>query len=160
MTRRRWGLLALAVAGVGWILGAEWVSIHHGVPENHFIDAMTGLAFLTCGIIALDRRPGNAIGSLMIAFAFVYYLGNWGNIDVPVLPLLGASVGQWGSTPILAQIALSYPSGRLRTTFDRVVIGLIYAWAISICIVILLVYDPRSDPNPRVVRGADLQGCF
>jgi signal transduction histidine kinase len=148
VTRRRWGLLALAVAGVGWILGAEWVSIHHGVPENHFIDAMTGLAFLTCGIIALDRRPGNAIGSLMIAFAFVSYFGNWGNIDVPVLPLLGASVGQWGATPILAQIALSYPSGRLRTTFDRVVIGLVYAWAIGICVVILLVFDPRSGGCP------------
>ena len=148
MTRRRWGLLALAVAGVCWILGAEWVSIHHGVPENHFIDAMTGLAFLACGIIALDRRPGNAIGSLMIAFAFVSYFGNWGNIDVPVLPLLGASVGQWGATPILAQIALSYPSGRLRTTVDRVVIGLVYAWAIGICVVILLVFDPRSGGCP------------
>jgi len=145
VTGRRWALFALAVAGVGWILGAEWVSIRHGVPENHFIDAMTGLAFLTCGIIALDRRPGNAIGTLMIAFAFVSYFGNWGNIDVPVLPLLGASVGQWGATPILAQIALSYPSGRLRTTFDRLVIGLVYAWSVGICVVILLVYDPRSE---------------
>ncbi len=145
MTRRRWGLLALAVAGVGWILGAEWVSIRHGVPENHFLDAMTGLAFLTCGIIALDRRPGNAIGTLMIAFAFVSYVGNWGNIDVPVLPVLGASVGQWGATPILAHIAVSYPTGRLRTSIDRVVVGLVYAWAAGICVVILLVYDPRAE---------------
>ena len=148
MNRRRWWLLALGVAGVAWILSAEWVSIHHGVPENHFIDALTGLAFLTCGIVALDRRPGNAIGALMIAFAFVSYFGNWGNVDVPVLPLLGASVGQWAATPILAQIALSYPSGRLRTTIDRVVIGLVYAWAVGICVVILLVYDPRSEGCP------------
>src|SRR6266516_5292123 len=90
------------------------------------------------------RRPGNAIGPLMIAYAFVQYFGNWGNINVPVLPLLGVSVGQWAGAPILAQIALSYPTGRLRTTFDRVVIGLIYAAAISICIVILLGFDPRS----------------
>jgi signal transduction histidine kinase len=145
MTRRRRGLLALAVAGAGWILAAEWVSIRHGVPENHFIDAMTGLAFLACGIIALDRRPGNAIGPLMIAFAFVSYIGNYGNIDVPVLPLLGASAGQYAATPILAHIALSYPAGRLRTTAGRVVIGLIYAWAAVICVVILLVYDPRSE---------------
>ena len=145
MSRRRRGLFALAVVGVGWILAAEWVSIHHGVPENHFIDAMTGLAFLAGGIIALDRRPGNAIGTLMIAFAFVSYFGNWGNIDVAVLPLLGASVGQWAATPILAQIALSYPSGRLQTTLDRIVIGLVYAWAAGVCVVILLVYDPRAE---------------
>ncbi len=58
MTRRRWWLLALAVVCVAWVLGGEWVSIHRGVPENHFIDALGGLAFLAGGIIALDRRPG------------------------------------------------------------------------------------------------------
>jgi signal transduction histidine kinase len=67
---------------------------------------------------------------------------------VPVLPLLGVSIGQWAGAPILAQIALSYPTGRLRTTFDRVVVGLIYAGAISICVVILLVFDPRSAGCP------------
>jgi signal transduction histidine kinase len=148
MTRRRWGLLALAVAGAGWILGAEWVSIHHGVRENHLIDALGGLVFLAGGIIALDRRPGNAIGPLMIAYAFVPYLGNWGNLQVPMLPLLGVGVGQWVGTPILAQIALSYPTGRLRTTFDRVVVGMIYAGAAALNVAILLVFDPRSSGCP------------
>ena len=145
MTRRRWGLLALSATLAFWSLGGEWVSIHQHVPENHFLDLLGGLSYLVAGIVALNRRPGNAIGTLMIAYGFVWYLGNWGNIDVPVLPLFGASVGQWGATPILAQIVLSYPSGRLRTTFDRVVVGLVYAWAISICVVILLVFAPRSE---------------
>jgi hypothetical protein len=80
----------------------------------------------------------------MIAYTFVPYFGNWGNINVPVLPLLGASVGQWAGAPILAQIALSYPTGRLRTTFERIVIGTVYAAAIGVNVVILLVFDPRS----------------
>jgi len=139
------------------------VSIHHGVPENHFIDALSGLAFLAGGIIALDRRPGNAIGPLMIAYVFVSYLGNWGNLEVPVLPLLGVGVGQWAAPPILAQIALSYPTGRLRTTFDRVVIGLIWAGAAVLNVVILLVFGLRSSgctacawepaPFPRPARA-------
>jgi signal transduction histidine kinase len=148
VTRRRWWLLALGVVCVAWVLGGEWVSIHRGVPENHFIDALGGLAFLAGGLIALDRRPGNAIGPLMIAFGMVGYFGNWGNLNVPVLPLLGVSIGQWAGAPILAQIALSYPTGRLRTAFDRVVVGLIYAGAIGICVVILLVFDPRSAGCP------------
>jgi signal transduction histidine kinase len=144
VTRRRWWLLGLAVVCAGWALGGEWVSIHHAVPENHFIDLMAGLAFLACGIITLDRRPGNAIGPLMIAYGIIGYFGNWGNINVPLLPLLGVSIGQLAGAPILAQIALSYPTGRLRTTFDRVVIGLIYATAAAAVVVILLVFDPRS----------------
>jgi signal transduction histidine kinase len=162
MTRRRWWLLALAVLCAGWALGGEWVSIRHAVPENHFIDVLGGLAFLAGGIIALDRRPGNAIGPLMLAYGIIWYFGNWGNIDLPLLPLLGASIGQWAGTPILAQIALSYPTGRLRTRFDRVVIGLIYAVAISINVIIVLVFDPRSagctacawEPAPFPSRSA------
>ena len=138
------------------------MSIQHGVPENHFIDALSGLAFLAGGIVALDRRPGNAIGPLMIAYVFVSYLGNWGNLEVPVLPLLGVGVGQWAGAPILAQIALSYPTGQLRTTFDRVVIGLIWAGAAVLNVVILLVFDPRSsgctgcawEPAPFPSRAA------
>jgi len=147
MTCRRGGLLALAVAGAAWILGAEWVSIHHGIPENHLIDALGGLAFLAGGIIALDRRPGNAIGPLMVAVALVPYLGNYGNLNVPLLPVLGVISGYWGG-PLLAHIALGYPSGQLRTRFDRIVIGVIYASAVAVSLVILLVFDPRSGGCP------------
>jgi signal transduction histidine kinase len=144
MTRRRWWLVALAVICAGWVLGGEWVSIHHHVPENHLIDALGGLAYLAGGIVVLDRRPGNLIGPLMIVYGMVGYFGNWGNADVPVMPLLGASIGQWAGAPILVQIVLSYPSGRLRTTFDRAVTGLIYAAAIGINLIIVGVFDPRS----------------
>jgi signal transduction histidine kinase len=143
MTRRSWGLLVLAVAGTGWILTAEWVSIRHGVPENHLIDALTGLAFLASGIIALDRRPGNIIGPLMIVVAVVPYFGNFGNIQAPLLPLLGVLSGQVAA-PVLAQIALSYPDGRLPTRLDRVVVGTIYACATAANLVLLLVFDPRA----------------
>jgi signal transduction histidine kinase len=144
MTRHRWRLLVLAVVCAGWALGAEWVSIHFGVPENHFLDLMSGLAFLAGGIITVDRRPGNVIGPLMIAFGIIWYFGNWASLNVPVLTLLGVSIGQWAGTPMFAQIALSYPTGRLRTRFERVVTGLLYAGAMIISIVIVLVFDPRS----------------
>jgi signal transduction histidine kinase len=144
MTRLRWGLLLLAVAAACWILGGEWVSIHQHVPENHFIDALGGLAFLVAGIVTLDRRPGNAIGPLMIAYVFFSYCGNWGNLQVPVLPAIGLIGGQL-TTPILAHITLSYPTGRLRTTYERVVIGTIYAVGIGISMAILLTFGPRSD---------------
>jgi signal transduction histidine kinase len=148
MTGRRWALLALGVALAGWIIGGEWVSIHQHVPENHFIDALGGLSFLVAGLVALDRRPGNSIGKLMIAYVAVSYLGNWGNLQVAVVPMIG-TIGQQLGGPVLAQMLLSYPTGRLRTRFERTVIGLIYAVALGVSLVILLAFDPRADGCPR-----------
>jgi signal transduction histidine kinase len=161
MTRRRWGLAALGLALVCWIIGGEWVSIHQHVPENHFIDALGGLSFLVAGLVALDRRPGNAIGKLMIAYVIVSYCGNWSNLQIAALPAVG-SMGSQLSGAILAQMALSYPTGRLRTRFERLVIGMIYAVAIGVGLVILLAFDPRAggcarcawEPAPFPSRNA------
>ena len=144
MTGRRWGLLALGLALLGWIIGGEWVSIHARVPENHFIDALPGLSFLLAGLVALDRRPSSRIGWLMIAYVVVSYLGNWGNLQVPAAPAIGSSIGQQLGGAILAHMALSYPTGRLRTRFERAVIGAIYGVAGLTSLVILLAFDPRG----------------
>ncbi len=144
MTRRRWLLAALGLALVAWIIGGEWVSIHAHVPENHLIDALGGLAFLGAGLVALDRRPASRIGTLMIAYAAVAYLGNWGNLQVAVVPLIGLAGQQFGGT-IIAHSALSYPTGRLRTSFERVVIGIIYGVGAATAAVIALAFDPRAD---------------
>jgi signal transduction histidine kinase len=161
MTRRRWGLAALGLALVCWIIGGEWVSIHQHVPENHFIDALGGLSFLVAGLVALDRRPGNAIGKLMIAYVIVSYCGNWSNLQIAALPAVG-SMGSQLSGAILAQMLLSYPTGRLRTRFERLVIGMIYAVAVGVGLVILLAFDPRAggcarcawEPAPFPSRNA------
>src|SRR6266511_3207058 len=82
VTRRRWMLVALGGASLVWALGGEWVSISHGVNESHLLDVTVGLSFFGAGIVALDRRPGNVIGLLMVAFAATWLLGNWGNLPI------------------------------------------------------------------------------
>jgi signal transduction histidine kinase len=150
MTGRRLALVALGVAVAGWIIGGEWVSIRQHVPENHLIDALGGLSFLVAGLVALDRRPHSRMGWLMIAYAVVSYFGNWGNLQAAVVPMIGL-IGQQlgGPGPILAQMVLSYPAGRLRTRFERFTIGTIYAFAIGVGVVIALAFDPRADGCTR-----------
>lgn len=144
MTGRRWLLALVCLLALSWAIGGEWVSATRHVPENHFLDAISGLSYVACGIVVLDRRPGNAIGPLMVAFAFLWYCGNWSNLQVPLLPLLGLVGGQF-TVAVQAQIALAYPTGRLRTTLERVVAGTIYATGAGISIVFLLTFDPRAD---------------
>src|SRR6266508_1299513 len=137
-------LVALGGASLVWALGGEWVSISHGVNESHLLDVTVGLSFFGAGIVALDRRPGNAIGLLMVSFAASWFVGNWGNF-VPVFPTLGFVAGLFGA-PLLVHIALTYPSGRLRTSFDRVVLGTFYAVAAAVGLVGMLTF-PRREPG-------------
>jgi signal transduction histidine kinase len=91
----------------------------------------------------------------------VSYCGNWSNLQIAALPAVG-SMGSQLSGAILAQMALSYPTGRLRTRFERLVIGMIYAVAIGVGLVILLAFDPRAggcarcawEPAPFPSRNA------
>src|SRR6266508_2800632 len=137
-------LVALGGASLVWALGGEWVSISHGVNESHLLDVTVGLSFFGAGIVALDRRPGNAIGLLMVSFAASWFVVNWGNF-VPVFPTLGFVAGLFGA-PLLVHIALTYPSGRLRTSFDRVVLGTFYAVAAAVGLVGMLTF-PRREPG-------------
>lgn len=136
-------LAALGVAGVAYVLGAEWTSIRHGIRENHVLDAAVGLSFFGSGIIALDRKPGNRIGPLMVGYAFAAFMGNWSNWAVPGVPAFASMLSAF-DTLFLAQIVLGYPSGRLRTTFDRFVLTAICAVSLGSSFVVLLTWDPRA----------------
>jgi hypothetical protein len=151
-TRRSWLALFFATA-LCWIIGGEWVSIHAGVPENHFIDSLGGLSFAIAGVIAADRRPGNALGPLMFGYVFLSYLGNWGNLRVPGLPVIGLMGGQLTGA-VLAHIALAYPSGRLQTRGQRWVVGVIYATGAGVCLTLLATFDPRARGCPCVAEPA------
>ena len=144
MTRRRWALALLGVAVLAYALGGEWVSIHSPrIPEIHLLNALLGLFYLAAGIVALDRRPGNVIGPLMIGYVVTWFFGNWGNLPVPVLPTLGLVSGSL-ARPLLAHIVLAYPDGRLRTAFERVVIGAFYATSLATSVVFAQSWATRS----------------
>ena len=126
MTARRWVLVGAGVLAAAWVLGAEWSSIHMGVQENHLLDALVGGAFIGAGLVAIDRRPGNAIGPLMVAFGAIGYVANWNNLGtIPLFPML-ALISDMFSAALIANIAFVYPTGHLSSRFDRVVLWIIY----------------------------------
>jgi signal transduction histidine kinase len=141
VTTRRWGLIVLAAAALYWAFGAEWVSIHQGVVENHFLDAMPGVSFLVAGVIAMDRRPGNRVGALMLAASVSYFSANWMNLRWGwLIPLL--SVGASFGPALFAHLVLSYPSGRLATTFERVTVAAAYLTFVGSAVGSALTFDP------------------
>jgi len=86
VTGRRWVALGVLALGLVWGLGGEAVSISRAVEENHFLDFLTGFSFFLGGAIAVDRRPGNLLGPLMVLNGLAWFCGNYLNASSPCGP--------------------------------------------------------------------------
>lgn len=115
--------LALLPLGIAFGLGAEVARLQAGWPLVWAVaDLVPGLAFLVCGQIAWQRRPGNRVGPLMVAIGFAWYVGTYGAIAEPAITET-AHVFQGYYDALLAWLILAYPSGRLATRPSRAVVG-------------------------------------
>ena len=140
MTPRRWATLGVVLLALGWALGAEAISIAHGIEENHLLDFATGASFFVGGAIALDRRPGNRLGPLMVLNGLSWFCGNYLNLrngwTQPWLLL-----GEAAQTGLLAHLVMAYPTGRLATRFERFVCATAYVAPIGAMGLSLLTED-------------------
>jgi signal transduction histidine kinase len=141
--RRRWGVIALALIGLVWSLGGEWVSIRWQVRENHLVDWLGGMAFLVAGLVALDRRPGNRIGALLYAVGIEFYAGNYGNTTVLGFYSVMRFAVYLGPA-LLVHIVLSFPGGRTTSRLDRATVATLYVVQIAWAFVDLLLWNPRA----------------
>jgi signal transduction histidine kinase len=100
---------------------------------------------LTIGVLVWERRPESRTGLLLTALPLAEVLANgrwifW-NQAVPVTVAF-ASVALY--LPLFAHLILSYPTGRLATRLDRVVVSVAYAYAALYALPLLLFFDTRA----------------
>jgi signal transduction histidine kinase len=152
VTRRRWAALGVVVVGLGWGLGGEAVSIAHHVDENHLLDFATGFSFFLGGAVAVDRRPGNRLGPLLVLNGVSWFCGNWTNIpngwSLEILHL-----GEAAATGLLAHLVMAYPGGRLATRFERAVAVAAYGVPLAAMAGSLLTQDTSRCPGCPPVPG-------
>src|SRR3954466_15163156 len=87
------------------------------------VNRSVGGSFIVCGLIAWERRPDSRTGPLMTLTGFLF-------LAEAFLTALGSDVaytlGQWAGnwwTPPFAALVLGFPSGRLSSRADRVIVG-------------------------------------
>jgi signal transduction histidine kinase len=105
-------------AGLVFGVAAEWV----GRPELRLLDAAAGFALLFLGLVAWVRRPESRVGAIMAGAGFAWFLGS---LWEPAVFLHRA---------VVAQLLVSYPTGRLGSRVERgaVVAAYVYACAYPI----------------------------
>src|SRR5437870_7882026 len=132
--RGRW--LYVGVAGLGLAVAAgalvAWATCDCARLPVEVMAArvIAGLAFINVGIVALRRRGGGRVGTLMCGVGFAWFVDDLSSIYAP-LPSTVSHFGAAFFQPLLAHLAIAFPSGRLRARFDRWVVGSVYVGVVG-----------------------------
>jgi hypothetical protein len=111
--------LRLALWPAGLLLGiaAEWGAWTDD-PGGAAVDLAVGLLLIGFGLVAWQRRGSSAVGPLMAASGFAWFLGGF------------AAWALYLHRGPLVHLVVSYPSGRLRSRLQWVVVTAGYACAV------------------------------
>lgn len=104
------GLAALAVGVV-----AERASYRFGDVGHWLPDLVTGLTLVACGVVATAVRPASRSGRLLQLAGFAWFAGSFTSAALIV------------HRGLLAQLALTFPSGRMQRRLERFAVALAYA---------------------------------
>jgi signal transduction histidine kinase len=95
------------------------------------------LPFILAGLVAWRRRPDSAFGPLMIVTGFAIQLTILEWTEQPLLNTIGQLCDLLAAA-LLLHVFLAYPSGRLRSQIERVVVVTAYVAAVGLQLVILM----------------------
>ena len=144
MSRRRVAAAAIvgvAVATVAAVLPviipaeplpADRIARHVGI----------GVAWIAAGLMALWRRPANRIGMLMAAVGFLWFVPNLDWWHTPAAYILVRFFGDL-YLAVAVHMVLAFPSGRLASRIECVVVVAAYADAF----IVANLGEPFRDPR-------------
>jgi signal transduction histidine kinase len=129
MTSLRAALLALFAAAVALaaVMVGLVVSSEHETSKALVatLGPFVGLSFCGTGIYAWMRRPHNRFGALMTAVGFAWFLSGLAEANDPWIATLGVYLSPLYLV-LVGHMLLSFPSGRLATNAERMLIALAY----------------------------------
>ncbi|NKE61693.1 hypothetical protein FXN61_35020, partial [Lentzea sp. PSKA42] len=140
----------LALAALVW--GGYEVSVPAVV-----LNLAVGLAFIGAGIEAADRRPDSSSGQLMIAVGLAWFVRLTGAIENDVAFAVGVATKTL-YLAVLGHLLVTYPTGRITSPWQRVVVSLGYLLTVPVNVGYLLVVPFDGPQNIVVIREVSSPG--
>jgi signal transduction histidine kinase len=109
-----------------------------------FTNVPVGLSFLVAGIAAWQRWPASRLGLLFTVVGYAWVLPNMGFLQY-ALPFTISSLITSVYQSALTHLALAWPTGRLRSRFERRFVVAVYVWNIVQPLVSQLFWNPRTN---------------
>ena len=143
------GLAALACLGLASGLVVAWLTLESDHLDEPAVDAvlalLVGWSFIGTGLFAWWRRPENRTGLLMCAIGFAWFATSLSASDNDLLFTIGIALD--GIFPaMLGHLLIAFPSGRLETRAERLVVLAIYGVA-TVLQVPGLLFEDSGDPS-------------
>jgi signal transduction histidine kinase len=142
--RQRAALIAGAVTAVLFMVIVRRTSDPPAPVIDTVVYAAVGLSFLVAGIAAWQRWPASRIGLLFTIVGYAWALPSVGFLPYAVPFTIGMVIpSTYGAS--LAHLALAWPTGRLRSRFERWVVVAVYTWNTCQGLGSTLFWNPRTN---------------
>jgi signal transduction histidine kinase len=134
-------------------------NVHRGAYAGLFL--ATGWGFVGVGLWVWKQRPAGNIGPLMVAVGLSGFVKGLAFSNDSVVFAI-ASVGEVLIYAVLIQLLLSFPSGRLETRLDRLLVTIAYVNTTVVQLGVFLFTDPsKADPsNPLLIENSEAAGVL
>src|SRR5256885_8092404 len=109
-------------------------------PALSTFTIVAGISFVSAGLIASARRRERWTGALMIGAGFALFAGRLLQADRS-LPFTVGLVALGIPAAVLAHLVLVFPDGRLRSSWERLIVAGAYLNAIVVQVVMLMFMD-------------------
>jgi signal transduction histidine kinase len=132
--------VAAGAASVGFALAAG-----SSDPVQVFLLEWVAVPYVVAGVIAWWRRPESRLGPLMVAGGLASAFSGWQLAESSGAYTFGAAFDIVPAALFL-HVCLAFPDGRLRSRFERVLVGIAYTVAVGLQLVKLALggVDPQN----------------
>ncbi len=135
---RVWVVVTIALAAAALCAFSIHVATNEGVPDIQVaLLQWISIPYIAAGLVAWWRRPESRMGVLMIAVGFSTGILCLQFVDDTVLWSIGASTDLFAAAAFV-HVTLAYPTGRLRSTAERWLVGIAYALSIGLQVLKLM----------------------
>jgi len=123
----RWIPLAVGFGGVALGVVELTVGIPRAEPADHLllVHVLVGWAFVGSALLALARHPDNRVGKLLVAVGMLWFVPMLTFSESSLVFSVGFLADGLFWAP-LAQLFLSFPSGRMDHRLDRAIVVSLY----------------------------------
>jgi signal transduction histidine kinase len=146
--------LRLLVGAAGLALGGLSLVIARDEPTFSFAGTavggaalvIAGWAMLGGAVVFWARRPGNAVGTLLVASSAAWFIAEWDNPGVGSSPVFTIGLVLFAACPpVVGWAMLAYPGGRLTQRAERLAVASALAvGVIALGLLPTLYFDPAA----------------